>query len=469
MPPFFIYAAGVDKPPRRFDPLVAAFILIAVTTILAIAAYVVYRPRGDEGLPPRQDEQAAEKGAAEIRAWLESQKKAAAPPPAPAAKAAAATPGASHCSSPPLSRPLPAPRAVVWQLGDEGRRWRYRVTVDAPVSWADATLTYSMHDSIASQIVQAEFARGETRSSFRVGYFVAGHPSHADMRFPGFFMLPVHLDRPLENGARFTWQTPWPLNHTMSLRQEDASLAVGWMWHVPQLRREPGRIKRYDAVVKQWEEMDTPLGKVTAVCIEATLSYMEESTTRASVRETYWYAPSLAAVVKAMREGEAPDESARRITVELLAIEPRGFEFVDMRPPKDKMRSDPGDGSLVAGDADFTPDRLSLVRQHLNAVVAGKLAGKRVEVGRLVTYYVRTPKTQMIERGAGLAPMPAEQYFDLPKLRSFPYWVVCWLELSVDGRALAGRGIVGFAGEPDFPAQHRRALIGAVNEAILKL
>lgn len=334
----------------------------------------------------------------------------------------------------------------MWQLGDERRRWRYRISADAPVSWTDATLTYRMHESIASQIVQAEFERGETRSTFRLGYFVKGHESHADMRFPGFFMLPVYLDGPLEDGARFSWQTPWPLNDTRGLREQDAALATGWMWHLPQLLLEPDRVKRYAAHVRKWDELDTPLGKVAAACIEATVSYVQKGRTVATTRQ------------------------GRLITAELIELQPPPFDLVDMRPNKDKMSHDPGDGSFVAGDAEFSPERLSLLRQHLNAVASAKLAGRRVEVGRLVTSYVRTPKAQTIERGGGLAPMPAEEYFDLPKLRSFPFWVICFLELHVDGRRLHGRGVVGFGGDaPDFARHHRQALVGAINQAIQPL
>jgi len=254
------------------------------------------------------------------------------------------------------------------------------------------------------------------------------------------------------------------------LHESDENLAVGWLWQLPQLLQEAGRIKRYEATVRQWEEVDTPLGRVAAACIEARLAYVENGRTQATARETYWYAPRLYAVVKAVRDGETPDESARRITAELLAIEPPPFELVDARPPKDKIDFDLGDGSVAAGDGQFSPHRLSILRQHLAAVAGPRLAGKRVEVNHLVTWYVRTPDSKMIEPGAGLAPMAAEQYFELPQLRKFPYWVISVVDISVDGRPLHGRGVAGFAGEPpNFASHHREALIRAINQFIAAL
>ena len=470
-----------QEPRRRFDPLAVAFVAAGLVVIVAVAVYLFYRLRTDiPQTPPAQKDGQITQAVTDVRAWLESVRPPRPAPPVekklplenkvPLEKKAPVAVFSTHCSSLPSAQPAPPPRAVVWQLGDEGRHWRYRVTVDAPAAWADATLTYRMFDAAPSPKVQAEFSRGEGRWPFMIGDYAAGHPSHAYMRFPGFFMLPVYLDGPLQPGARFTWQTPWPLEHTPNLRHADAALAVGWMWHLPQLLERPRRIKRYEAVVKQWEEVATPLGTVAAACIEATVSYIENGNAHATARETYWYAPRLAAVVKAMREGEAPDESARRITVELLAIEPPGFELIDLRPAKDRMSGDPGDGSFVAGDAEFSPDRLSLLRQHLAAVAGAKLGGKRVEVQRLVTWYVRTPQARLVERGAGLAPVPAEEYFDLPALRTFPYWVVCVVELSVDGRRLHGRGVVGFAGEaPNFASRHRQALFSAIQQSIRTL
>jgi len=326
-----------------------------------------------------------------------------------------------------------------------------------------------MHDSTRAPIVTARFERGEKSSTFRVGIFAAGDASHSEMRFPGFFMLPVYLDQPLENGTRFQWSTAWPLDSTRNLREADQTLGAGWMWGLPHLLLETGRAKRYEAVVKQWDQVETPLGKEAAACIEVTITYVEKGQTQAVARDTYWYAPRLGAVVKAVREGEVPDESARRIAVDLVDIQPLPFELVDSRWPKDKIATNLGDGSVVAADSEFSPDRLALVRRHLAAMAGPRLAGKRVQVNTLVTWYVRTPQTPAIEQGRGLPSIPVEEYFGLPKLREYPYWVICSIDLSVDNRHMAGRGAVGFRSEtPEFSRHHQEALMGAVNRAIDK-
>src|SRR3954465_9514923 len=186
----FVYAAGVDKPPRRqIDPVALAVLSVAVTVVVVVVGYLAYRMSSDPAaeVPPAAkgptDTRLAD-AVSEVRSWLESKRSPAPPPAAPAPRPAVT----SNCSPMPSAHPNPAPRAVAWSLGDDGRRWRYNVAVDAPASWQGATLTYQMHDSTRAPIVTARFERGEKSSTFRVGIFAAGDPSHSDMRFPGFFM-----------------------------------------------------------------------------------------------------------------------------------------------------------------------------------------------------------------------------------------------------------------------------------------
>lgn len=37
----------------------------------------------------------------------------------------------------------------------------------------------------------------------------AGHPTHANTRFPGFFMHPSDFRLPLEPGQKLSWSWPW--------------------------------------------------------------------------------------------------------------------------------------------------------------------------------------------------------------------------------------------------------------------
>jgi len=151
---------------------------------------------------------------------------------------------------------------------------------------------------------------------------------------------------------------------------------------------------------------------------------------------------------------------------------PTGFELTDARPPKDKRDFDPGDeyGFVVAGDAQFVPDRVTVLRERLTTKAAKQLEGKRIQVVQLVTWYVRTPKGATVEAGPGLPRMPVEKAFDLPEIRKYPYWVICSIGVTVDGHYISARGTDGFGGNaPDFAAHHRRALLRAIDQVIAAL
>ena len=128
--------------------------------------------------------------------------------------------------------------------------------------------------------------------NFHLGTYAAGHPSHANTRFPGFFMHPSYFRQPLEPGQKLSW---------------------GWAW---QPVRE-GRIKRYDGVVKRWEDVTVPAGTYRSAVIEADLYYIEAGQVRAQAKETLWYAPQVAQIVKVVRDGRTPDEGSSRIVAEL--------------------------------------------------------------------------------------------------------------------------------------------------------
>ena len=130
-------------------------------------------------------------------------------------------------------------------------------------------------------------------SNFNLGTYAAGHPSHANIRFPGFFMYASYFPPLLEKGQRLQWQWPW------------------------QPARE-GRIKRYDAQVIRWENIQVPAGTYRAAVIETSLDYVEAGSVLARVRETIWYAPAAFQVVKVIREGKSPDEASSRIVAELV-------------------------------------------------------------------------------------------------------------------------------------------------------
>ena len=189
----------------------------------------------------------------------------------------------------------PTPKAIpVTDAGsgiEAGRTWRYGVVVEPPV-WRDITLTYRTQREGANIGVLTDFVHASGKTNFDLGTFAAGHASHANTRFPGFFLHASYFPRTLTEGQRLSW---------------------GWPW---QPVRE-GRTKRYEATVVRWENIQVPAGAYTAAVIEAELSYIEAGKVQARARETLWYAPKLSQVVKVLREGRTPDEASTRIVAEL--------------------------------------------------------------------------------------------------------------------------------------------------------
>jgi hypothetical protein len=193
----------------------------------------------------------------------------------------------------PAAQPSPAPPVAGSGL-QAGHAWRYAVVVEPP-AWRDITLTYRTQREGAGIGVLTEFVHAGGKSDFHLGTFAAGHASHANTRFPGFFLHASYFPPTLTEGQRFAW---------------------GWPW---QPVRE-GRVKRYEAKLARWESIRVPAGVFTAAVIEADLLYIEGGKVQARARETLWYVPSLFQVVKVLREGRTPDEGSSRIVAELVEI-----------------------------------------------------------------------------------------------------------------------------------------------------
>ena len=184
--------------------------------------------------------------------------------------------------------PVSAPASGI----EAGRTWRYVVVVEPP-AWRDITLTYRTQREGAGINVLTDFVYAGGKMNFHLGIFAAGHASHANTRFPGFFMHASYFPPTLKEGQQLTW---------------------GWPW---QPVRE-GRVKRYEGKVARWENVQVPAGVYTAAVIEAQLSYIEAGKVQARARETLWYVPKLSQVVKVLREGRTPDEGSTRIVAELV-------------------------------------------------------------------------------------------------------------------------------------------------------
>jgi hypothetical protein len=202
-------------------------------------------------------------------------------------------------SDKPVAKPAPrtAPKSVPPPVSasgsglEAGRTWRYAVVVEPP-AWRDITLTYRTQREGAGIGVLTDFVHAAGKMNFHLGTFAPSHPSHANTRFPGFFMYAAYLKQPLAVGQ---------------------PVAFGWHWQ----GKSPTSMKRFEGQVTAWEEVQLPAGKMKAAKIEGTLTYREDGQFRAGARETFWYAPSVSQVVRIVRDGRTPDEGSSRIVAEL--------------------------------------------------------------------------------------------------------------------------------------------------------
>lgn len=287
----------MNEPSRRQDPLALAVIGGAVALVVALGLFLVFSIRSQPEGPatasfPQQVRDAASRIVAEVRRELE---------PAPAAKPqpqAQARPQQKPQPQPQQTPPQPAPgaKAADPQRGrillQPGRSWRYSVKVE-PEAWKDITLTYRTVQEGNALGVRTDFRHAGGQSEFNLGVFAPGHPSHANTRFPGFFMYAAYLELPLQAGQK---------------------VSFGWHWQ----GKSPGSMKRFQGVVTAMEDVQLPGGILPAARIEGTLTYHEDGQFRGGARETIWFAPKVGQVVRILREGRVPDENLNRISAELV-------------------------------------------------------------------------------------------------------------------------------------------------------
>ena len=279
----------MDAPRRRVDPAAFAVFAVAAVSLVAASAYVGFRIWRD---PP-----------------VIVAKPKPAPPPVAKAKVAPPPIAKAKVDPPPVAahelRKVPADISAPSQLialHGNWRAWRYSVTVEPPL-WRDATLAYRILDRGGEKLVDTDFRYAGGNMSFRLGTFAAGHPSHANTRFPGFFMYVAYLDEPLDVGRPVSFE---------------------WPWQLPGGQVRAGRVKRFVGLVKGWENLPmppsakAPMNTLSTARIEGTLLYIEDGQQRAAAAETIWYAWRFMQVVKIVREGTTPDEGVHRIVAELI-------------------------------------------------------------------------------------------------------------------------------------------------------
>jgi hypothetical protein len=265
------------------DPLALAFFAAALALLAGLLFYVFFfrAPEPAPSAGTAEFLEQARRQAAAVAERFQMKPEIKAPPAAPA-KPAAAVRAASPA--------MPTRSAATSNL-EAGHTWIYAVVVEPP-AWRDITLTYRTHRESDGIGVLTDFVHAGGKMNFHLGIFAAGHPSHANTRFPGFFMHPSYFSLPLQPGQKLSWE---------------------WAW---QPARE-GRVKRYEGSVMRDEDVTVPAGTYRAAVIEAGLSYIEDGQVRARARETLWYAPAVSQIVKIVREGRTPDEGSSRIVAEL--------------------------------------------------------------------------------------------------------------------------------------------------------
>jgi hypothetical protein len=292
----------LDEPRRRHDPLALAVIGAAVLLLVALVAGLIYSVRSAPAPAPVAPKAAPAGPSLGERISEVTRQVAKEIADAVREDRPMKVPRAPAKQAPGAKAPAAAAAAItphVFRLPDAGRSWRYAVTVEPPV-WSNPMLIYRLAAQGGALVVNTEFHHGAGNTSgFVLGTLTARHPSHASMRFPGFFMYPVYLDAPLEPGRRFSWQ---------------------WPWQLPDGRVREGRVKRFEAVVAGWEPLATPTQPGRAVRIDVAILYVEDGNIAGTVREKLWYTPQAAQIVKVMREGRSPDEAAHRIVAELIQL-----------------------------------------------------------------------------------------------------------------------------------------------------
>ena len=295
------------------DPLALAFFGAALALLAGLLFYVFFFKAPEPAVPAGTAEfvDRARRQAAAVAERFQEKPLPQAPPAAPTRSAPPARPAppvAATSSAPAqtsaqvfyksVTAPEPSPSAQVPAPVEPGHTWRYRVDVGPPI-WRDATLTYRTQREAAGLGVVTDFVHSAGKMNFHLGIFAAGHPSHADTRFPGFFMYAAYLQPPFGIGKPVVFGWPW---------QGGAGNRPG-----------PGRMKQFEGRVAGWEDIQVEAGHFRAAKIEGWLRYLEaDGNQYTRVGLVFWYAPKLGQVVKILLEGKAPDENLTLIVAELV-------------------------------------------------------------------------------------------------------------------------------------------------------
>jgi len=297
-------APGVPAP-SGLDPMALGFLVIVALLFLAgvalgVRALLEHQPQAG-GSSAGGARQAADRLIEKLRA------PAPVPVPAPKTKPQAqaltqpSPANAMNAADPKRSfAAAVAPAAPQVRLPPVGANWTYDVYFGP--DWNKAgQLAYQTQPQEKDKVgaSMAWMPRGGKTSSWVLGIVLPDHPTHANTRFPGFFMHPAYFPQALVPGSRLLWEIPW--------QGGDAKMGVA-------------RARRYDMKVIAWERVSVAAGEFDAAHLAGALRYMEGENVKAEVRYSLWYAPRAKQVVRVLWEGRAPDEGQSEIIVELASF-----------------------------------------------------------------------------------------------------------------------------------------------------
>ena len=327
-----------DKTDGKRDPLARVFlivvaILLLVGATLAVRALLAQRSAAPaSSAAPAARPSAAPAGLAEIGQQIRGgidgvlrmlsdkqsnsgQQQPAPRPPVQAPPQQRANAGAAAPAQPPATptqsdpqRNFPAATAPngpqVTAVPVDGK-WSYDVFF-GPGWQKGGQLSYSTHRKVDSSSAKAGAqdkvgsnmswtSNGGQTTSWYFGIVEADHPSHANTRFPGFFMHAAYLPQSMQAGNRILWEFPW---------QGGAA----------------GQVRRFDMRVAGWETVKVPAGEFQAVHLDGKLQYVDKDAVKAEVRYAIWYAPKARQVVRVLWLGRSPDESSGEMIAELASF-----------------------------------------------------------------------------------------------------------------------------------------------------
>mgnify|MGYP001180828560 FL=1 len=290
--------------PKRHGPTALAGVVIALVLILVGAGLALReflaaeRPAQSTGIEAVAD--AAKRAINRFVSEMHEAEQKPLPRPPSSAPAAPPAPSAGGTVDPQRQFPAitaPAPPHTV-NVPVRGN-WTYDVAFGP--SWRKEGQLFYQTEPAAQGKTGAKmswtFNDGQTSTWF-LGIVEAGHPTHGNTRFPGFFMHAVYFPAVFVPESRLQWAFPWQGGNAGT---------------------QAARERRYDMKVAGWERVEVPAGVFDAVRLDGTLRYVEGEATQLEVRYTLWYSARARQVVRVLWIGHTPDESHAEMLAELAS------------------------------------------------------------------------------------------------------------------------------------------------------